>query len=399
MHMVDFSRQKTSSGRRVVWLPLWPNKNIYAPIFNKLGEKNKDLDLIMIVPDGAKSYDAGERHFTLRYLPMREYKKLFIVDYLKKKQKKEEIDVTTTMRLVGLSAELSKLKPDIVITNMEYSLYTLQAAKYCKRHCVPLIVQSETKIISGMRKRVYMLFMRGFFTMFGKSVPVLSGWSDASKKFMVENFSGMTKAKIYSMPPGVDTDRFFYSKKKLGKKLKVLVVSRLAPYKRHEDILKAADYLRRQSDLDFEIGLLGTGPMKDRIDAQVKELELSKVVKFLPKTGFEEMRKVYSKYDVLVLASFNEAIGMVVPEAMACGTPVVISDTVGAATYVEDGKSGFIFKTFDSKDLASKILLFKDKKLVEKMGAYAARDVKKRFSVEKIAEEFEKIILIALNKK
>ena len=394
--MVHMALSKQGKSK-VAWLPFWPNRNIYVPIFNNLGRMDRSLELFMIVPEQARSYRAGERNFRIEYLPHEEYKKVFFLDYLRRRARNEEIDVTTTMMLRGLVKKLEQESPDVVVSNLEYSIYTLQSAWYCRKHGRKLIIQSETKIVRGFRRVMHWLFMRAILGFFSGQVSAITCWTEASRQFMSREFSGYTKAGFYTLPPGVDTSKFYYKRGRAGRKLRILVVSRFAPYKRHEDILKAAKHLKESSGLDFEVAFLGDGPRKEKVRQQARQMGVDGVVKFLPKATFDEMRQVYSRHDLLVLSSFNEAIGMVVPEAMACGTPVIVSDTSGAATYVDDGRTGFIFRTFDYRDLAAKVKMLGDKKRREAMGLEASREVRKRFSSEVIAASFGEIIRKSLS--
>jgi glycosyltransferase involved in cell wall biosynthesis len=97
---------------------------------------------------------------------------------------------------------------------------------------------------------------------------------------------------------------------------------------------------------------------------------------------------VYNQNDIIVLPSVNEPIGIVVPEAMACGLPAIVSDTCGAKTYVRDGENGFIFKTFDYFDLADKIVQLSDAERRRAMGRAAAETIEKEFDSRVVAERF-----------
>ena len=61
--------------------------------------------------------------------------------------------------------------------------------------------------------------------------------------------------------------------------------------------------------------------------------------------------------DLLVLPSINnnEAFGIVLIEALACGVPVVASDLPGVRHVFNDQKEGLLFKTGDINDLKSKL--------------------------------------------
>ena len=60
--------------------------------------------------------------------------------------------------------------------------------------------------------------------------------------------------------------------------------------------------------------------------------------------------------DCLVLPSRNESFGMVVPEALAAGLPVLVSDRAGAAALIEEGRNGWVVPAGDAEALAGRML-------------------------------------------
>lgn len=60
--------------------------------------------------------------------------------------------------------------------------------------------------------------------------------------------------------------------------------------------------------------------------------------------------------DCLVLPSRNDSFGMVVAEALACGTPALVSEMVGAKDLIEEGVSGWVVPVEDSNALAGRML-------------------------------------------
>ncbi|GAG93309.1 unnamed protein product, partial [marine sediment metagenome] len=53
--------------------------------------------------------------------------------------------------------------------------------------------------------------------------------------------------------------------------------------------------------------------------------------------GFvSDMAELYASVDITVLPSYYEPFGLVVPESLACGTPVIISEHVGAKDLIND---------------------------------------------------------------
>jgi alpha-maltose-1-phosphate synthase len=68
-----------------------------------------------------------------------------------------------------------------------------------------------------------------------------------------------------------------------------------------------------------------------------------------------ELPKLYSASHVLVLPSLEEGLPLVVPQAIACGTPVIVSEATGAADIITNGVEGFIVPCQDSRAIREKI--------------------------------------------
>ena len=69
-----------------------------------------------------------------------------------------------------------------------------------------------------------------------------------------------------------------------------------------------------------------------------------------------ELADRFRTADCLVLPSRNESFGMVVPEALAAGLPTVVSDRVGAAELIEEGRNGWVVPAGDAGALAERML-------------------------------------------
>jgi glycosyltransferase involved in cell wall biosynthesis len=69
----------------------------------------------------------------------------------------------------------------------------------------------------------------------------------------------------------------------------------------------------------------------------------------------EELSTRYREADCFVLPSRHDSFGMVVVEAMACGTPAIVSEQTGAREAVTEGQSGWIVPADDVETLASQM--------------------------------------------
>ena len=101
----------------------------------------------------------------------------------------------------------------------------------------------------------------------------------------------------------------------------------------------------------------------------------------------------YLKSDIFVLPSSSEPFGYSVLEAMACGLPVICSDSAGVQWYIEEGVNGYVFKSNDLNDLTDKIkLVISDKAKMKKMGEESRRLVEEKYSPEVFYKKFMEIL-------
>ena len=109
----------------------------------------------------------------------------------------------------------------------------------------------------------------------------------------------------------------------------VLFVSSLWPYKNCEALLRAWA-LARGGLGDRQLAIVGPGRDEahvNRLHAVTAELGISGDVVFVGGVPLEETVCFYQAADVFVYPSLNETFGLPILEAMACGCPVVTSDT------------------------------------------------------------------------
>jgi glycosyltransferase involved in cell wall biosynthesis len=87
----------------------------------------------------------------------------------------------------------------------------------------------------------------------------------------------------------------------------------------------------------------------------IREQKLEDKVQFLNFTQSPAL--VFNAIDWTLMASDSETFGMVTLESMACGTPVIGSDSGGTKSLLNEGKLGVLFETKNPQDLAEKLNL------------------------------------------
>jgi len=114
----------------------------------------------------------------------------------------------------------------------------------------------------------------------------------------------------------------------------LLNVKRLHPLADQATLLRAFAELRRQR-ADALLLVAGTGEMEAALKAQAAALDLGSAVRFLGLVPNEEVAALQAAADLFVLSSLLEATPTVALEALACGTPVVSTDSPGGVELAE----------------------------------------------------------------
>ena len=228
---------------------------------------------------------------------------------------------------------------------------------------------------------------------------------------------GVNEQKIVTIPPGVDTSRFYpipddEAKEAIGHHgcpRLLLFVGRIEPLKGVDTLIRALGLIREAGILEkqcLSLAIIGGNPEAPaeemtsemaRLQALCVELNLEDVVVFLGKRGQETLPYYYSAADILIMPSYYESFGMVALEAMACGTPVIASQVGGLAFLVQDGVTGFVVPGGDAKALSKTLIkLILQPELRAKLGRQAA-EYASWYSWDKISTRIRSVYEELLN--
>lgn len=169
---------------------------------------------------------------------------------------------------------------------------------------------------------------------------------------------------------------------------RILFAGRLNAPKRIDYLITAFSQIAHRHP-QWHIAIFGEGMEKDALESLIKSLGLERRVVINNPTPniYEE----YKKAQMLVLSSKYEAFGLVLIEAMSCGTPCISFDCPsGPAEIIDDKITGLLAKNGDIKDLAEKMewLIIHDEERKE-MGC-KARIAAEKYKPSVIMKEWEK---------
>jgi len=241
---------------------------------------------------------------------------------------------------------------------------------------IPLIIKSE-------RKSSFNFYFKFMMKMAKRASHFI-----ANSKSTKNDLIGLLKIperKISVTYLGVDHKKFFPLKKKKHKKFIIGYVGGLGKRKNVEMLLKVAKKLENENVL---IKIAGKGPQLNKLTRIKNQLNLKNVefVGFIPEN---ELNEFYNSLDLFIFPSLYEGFGLPVLEAMACGVPIIASNTSSLPEIV--GGAGILVDPNGTDEIAEAVeRVMKDSSLREKM-AKRGLERAKTFSWEKTAKETLKV--------
>lgn len=235
---------------------------------------------------------------------------------------------------------------------------------------------------------------------------IISSSSEEKRNLMGEY--GVSAQKIKVIYPGVNHNLFYPSRAKtafqetgFSEEDKILLyVGRVEPIKGLMTIIEAFVLLNKSRNPLLRLIVIGGGkkgselsynPEVKRVKAAVETFGLTEKIVFLGSKEQKALKDFYSAADVLIVPSLYESFGLVVVEALACGTPVLVSKVGKMRTIVKEGRNGFSFAPGSPEVLANGIKIFFQKKDLLWEEARIRQDIIDRFSWDKTGRETQRV--------
>lgn len=195
--------------------------------------------------------------------------------------------------------------------------------------------------------------------------------------------------KIFSIPLGVDTSRFTYKEKDLSDDIFTFLFVGNITYAKGVDILIDAFSQIRSK----EIKLIFAGAQGDAFILLKKDNRID----YVGKLNQGELNNLYHNSKVLILPSRLDGFGMVVTEAMATGTPAIVSTHTGAKDLIKHNINGWIFPDGSVDELKNSMLnAYENRSKLNDIGKAASETVKE-FTWEKYKKNVQEFYAKLLN--
>lgn len=125
-----------------------------------------------------------------------------------------------------------------------------------------------------------------------------------------------------------------------GSRYNIVTVGRLAAEKDVERVLRVFSHFRKLEP-DSYLSIVGDGPLRQKLERLTSKLGLADCVVFAGNLGRPYESKHFSKVDCALLTPRYESYGLVYPELISRGIPVVAVDApYGPRRWIEDGSNG-----------------------------------------------------------
>ena len=153
----------------------------------------------------------------------------------------------------------------------------------------------------------------------------------------------------------------------------ILWAGRMLDWKHPDAAVETARRLK-EAGVAFELNMIGSGPMEEKLKQMVQEYGLEDCVHMLGSVSPDTVREKMEEHPIFLFTSdFNEGWGAVLNEAMNSGCAVVASHACGSVPFmVKQAQNGYIYQSGDTDQLftLTKALL-ESPELAEQMGRQA----------------------------
>lgn len=213
---------------------------------------------------------------------------------------------------------------------------------------------------------------------------------------------GARPERVHLISHGVDTDTFTPNPSNTfansTSALHITLSGRLAPRKQQHLMVRVFERLVRERGVDARLTLAGRAHSSsiDYFEALTRQIDGSPVrerITIRQDLSLSEMPEVYRASDIVVQPSTAEGLGLAVLEAMACGVPVVVSDTTGLQEIIRDIRDGILVDPLSEDDWVDALAhLAEDKLFRRRLGDNGRELVENRFSEARMVRQTRSLL-------
>lgn len=292
--------------------------------------KGREKYFLLLKKIGVKVYCLNASFFSI-------YKFFFLINLLR--SLKPDVVQTWLVHadfIGGIAARLAGIKN--IIWNIRYSNFEIGKTKFT----TIMIIKILSKLSSIIPKFIIVNSNRA------KKIYENEGYNKRKLKFIPNGFD------LSILKPNKLQKKIFKKKNKINNQIPLIGnVARYDPKKDHLNLINALSLVRSKK-INFFCILVGNNIDQNNIklNSEIKRLKLSNHIKLIGQN--DDIMQVMNGFDIYIQSSsYGEGFPNVVAEAMACGTPCVVTNVGDAGILV--GKNGWIVSPNSPNKLANAI--------------------------------------------
>ena len=277
-------------------------------------------------------------------------------------------------------------KVDIWIVNSVYtSLTTLLAAWWLDRKKIPWVYMNEPARARGLifsaLKNVPLRFV------LRRAGGIIGMGQKAEEMYRLLLTDGVP---VCSIPYYIKLDDFYQLPAILNlqekEQIEFLTVCQMIKRKGLDVLLHACKRLPHEG---WQLTVVGKGPLRAQLERQFAHSWFNDRVKFVGEVPYKDRASIFAGKHVFILPSRWDGWGMVVPEALAAGLPVISTNgVISAHEFIRNGENGFIIPVDDPEALKEAMSWFiRNSSVIPEMGLAAReslRDYRPEVGAEKL---------------
>ena len=216
----------------------------------------------------------------------------------------------------------------------------------CLHNCVEL---AHEKVYGQNLSKKNSVLKMHYSQLLDKNLKVIIANSKLMKNDLISRY-GINKEKIEVVYPGYNIKKFNYEEKIKVGTFKIGFITSGDLVKRGVyNFIDAIEVFIKKHNFDMKVIIIGkAGKMIKELKKIISNKQLENIIEFIESN--DKIEEYYKNIDLMVHPALFEEFGLVVQEAIVCGTPVLTSKMVGASELLEMGDENIFLMENSSKD-------------------------------------------------